>query len=196
MDDPFLQENGTLKNKLGITDPDELEEVSYKNSAKKAVQILQSNFKVKSIDDLNKIHKEMFKDVFDWAGQTRTYDLSKNFKHNGKVYKHDFLPASMMDTSAVYINQILSSLPKGKCTSCDYAELLDTINDYHPFREGNGRSTKVFLQCIASQHGQSIDYPRKNEGLILAENNADVNALSKMINVEDIDQGKDMHLSI
>ena len=75
MDDPFLQENGTLKNKLGITDPDELEEVSYKNSAKKAVQILQSNFKVKSIDDLNKIHKEMFKDVFDWAGQTRTYEF-------------------------------------------------------------------------------------------------------------------------
>lgn len=196
MDDPFLQENGTLKNKLGITDPDELEEVSYKNSAKKAVQILQSNFKVKSIDDLNKIHKEMFKDVFDWAGQTRTYDLSKNFKHHGKVYQHDFLPASMMDNSAVYINQMLDALPKGKCTSRDYAELLDTVNDYHPFREGNGRSTKVFLQCIASQHGQAIDYPRKNEGLILAENNADVNALSKMIDVEDIDKSPDMHLSI
>lgn len=196
MDDPFLQENGTLKNKLGITDPDKLEEVSYKNSAKKAVQILQSNFKVKSIDDLNKIHKEMFKDVFDWAGQTRTYDLSKNFKHNGKVYQHDFLPSALMDNSAVYINQMLSSLPKGKLKSKDYAELLDTINDYHPFREGNGRSTKVFLQCIASQHGQAIDYPRKNEGLILAENNADVNALSKMIDVEDIDKSPDMHLSI
>lgn len=196
MDDPFLQENGTLKNKLGITDPDKLEEVSYKNSAKKAVQILQSNFKVKLIDDLNKIHKEMFKDVFDWAGQTRTYDLSKNFKHNGKVYQHDFLPSALMDNSAVYINQMLSSLPKGKLKSKDYAELLDTINDYHPFREGNGRSTKVFLQCIASQHGQAIDYPRKNEGLILAENNADVNALSKMIDVEDVDKSPDMHLSI
>lgn len=44
MDDPFLQENGTLKNKLGITDPDELEEVSYKNSAKKSCANLAKQF--------------------------------------------------------------------------------------------------------------------------------------------------------
>lgn len=191
MNDPFLQPNGTLKNKLGITDAKELEKISYETSAKKGVQILQSGFKVKSVDDLNKIHKEMFGEIFDFAGQTRTYDLSKNFKHNGKTYKHDFMPAAMMDNSAVYINQLISGLPKGKCTNQQYAELLDAINDYHPFREGNGRSTKILLQCIAKQHGQTIDYPRKNEGLILAENNADVAALSKMIDVQDFGKGKD-----
>lgn len=194
--DKFLQTNGVLKNKLNITDQKELEEISYKHSAKKAVQILQSGFKVKSVDDLNKIHNEMFGEIFPWAGQVRDYDLSKNLTHNGQTYLHHFLPSSMMDNSAVYINSLINGLPKGKCTNKQYAELLDSINDYHPFREGNGRSTKVFLECLAHQHGQTIDYPRKNEGLILAENNADVNSLSKMINVQPLNKSQDLDLSM
>ena len=52
------------------------------------------------------------------------------------------------------------------------------------------------MQCLAQEHGQAIDYPRKNSGLILAENNADVNALSKMIDVQDLEpqKEKDLHL--
>lgn len=192
----FEYSNGVLRNKLNITDADELENQSYQMSAKKGVQILQSGFKVKSISDLNKIHKMMFGELFDWAGENRTYELSKNFKHNGKTYLHGFLPSSLIDTSSVYINNMINSLPKGKCSAHQYAELLDSINDLHPFREGNGRSSKVFLQCLAQEHGQAIDYPRKNSGLILAENNADVNALSKMIDVQDLEpqKEKDLHL--
>ena len=66
----------------------------------------------------------------------------------------------------------------------DYAELLDAINFMHPFREGNGRSCKVFLSAYAANHGQVIDYPRRNKEMIEAQNEANVDKIAKLIKVE------------
>ncbi len=66
----------------------------------------------------------------------------------------------------------------------DYAFLLDRLNYLHPFREGNGRSSKLFLQAFAANHGQVIDYPRSNKELIIAQNNADINQIARLIKVK------------
>lgn len=53
-------------------------------------------------------------------------------------------------------------------------------------REGNGRSTRLFLHCYAANHGQCIVYPLTDNGLIQALNNADVHEITSLIKIEDI----------
>lgn len=54
----------------------------------------------------------------------------------------------------------------------------------HPFREGNGRSAKIFLQCLAANHQQVIDYPRENDQMIKAQIEADIDQIARLIKVE------------
>ena len=76
---------------------------------------------------------------------------------------------------------------KKKLDAEDYAQLMDLLNYMYPFREGNGRSTRLFLQCYAPNHGQCIVvYPLTNNGLIQALNNADVHEITSLIKIEDI----------
>lgn len=69
-------------------------------------------------------------------------------------------------------------------TAENYASLIDKINFFHPFREGNGRSTRIFLQLLALEHGQAIDYPLTNEAMIVAENEADVAKIALLMKVK------------
>lgn len=174
-----LDKNGVLINKKGITDEKELAKEEYRVSAKVALRILQRNLKIKSIDDLNKIHKAMFQSLYDWAGKERPGDFSKG---NTVFFPHDRFIFAKED-----INNVLAQ-PKYKgdepLSNRDYAILLDKINFYHPFREGHGRSTKTFLQCLAQQHHQAIDYPRTNAELIQAQNDSDIDKIATLINVQ------------
>ena len=73
----FLYPNGTLKNKLNITDPTELAQREYRGSAVRALAFLRKNKKITSVEDLKKIHKIMFGWLYSWAGQIRDYELTK-----------------------------------------------------------------------------------------------------------------------
>lgn len=172
----FLYPNGTLKNKLNITDAKKLAQKEYVGSALRALAFLRKKKKINSISDLQKIHKIMFGWLYDWAGQIRDYDLTKG--------NTTFLDYSRLTFGIEEINQKLSQLSKCKSLdNTDYAFLLDRLNYLHPFREGNGRSSKLFLQAFAANHGQVIDYPRTNKQLIVAQNNADIEQIAKLIKV-------------
>ena len=56
----------------------------------------------------------------------------------------------------------------------------------HPFREGNGRSTRLFLQCYAANHNQCIVYPLSNDDLIQALTDANVHEIARLIKAEKI----------
>lgn len=173
-----LQPNGTLKNKLGISDNQELRQKEYELSSINSIKILDKKPKINSINDLYKIHKLMFSDLYSWAGQKR----QGNFNKNG----YEFFDYQFFDMAEQDANDKITKINNTKePTSKDYAELLDTLNYMHPFREGNGRSTKLFLECLAAKHGQSISYPRKNDEMIEAQNNSDINKLAKLINLTD-----------
>ena len=172
-----LQPNGVLKNKLGIKDEKELEHTEYMLSSIAAFKLAKRHPQIKSIDDLHKIHKLMFDKLYDWAGQKRP----GNFQKNG----YAFFPHEMFDTAELDLNNHLASFPKEPKAE-DYAQLLDEINYYHPFREGNGRSTKVFLQCLAANHGQALNYPRKNDEMIKAQNKSDIKAIAKLMQVDSV----------
>lgn len=175
--DKFSYSNGTLKNKLGIHDSRELALVEYLNSAKTMYAILKHRPPVKSLAALRVIHRYMFSDLYSWAGKVRNFDISKN--------GHDFLPHAAMGTAESYINGMLHTVnAKRKPLAMDYAKLLDSINDMHPFREGNGRSTKTFLECVAIQHGQFLQYDRHEHDAIIGLNNADIPRIAKHIHVQ------------
>lgn len=172
----FLYPNGTLKNKLNITDPTELAQREYRGSAVRALAFLRKNKKITSVEDLKKIHKIMFGWLYSWAGQIRDYELTKG--------ETEFLEYSRIKFGIEEIDEKMKQLAsKKELENIDYAFLLDRLNYLHPFREGNGRSSKLFLQAFAANHGQVIDYPRSNKDLITAQNNADINQIADLIKV-------------
>lgn len=174
-----LYKNGVLKNKLGIRDGAELARLEYRISGRVALRLLQRHLKVNTIDDLCKIHKLMFASLYPWAGKLRPGD----FRKGDSV----FFPYERFDYAREDIDNTIASLQKKKTLSNkDYAILLDKINYFHPFREGNGRSTKTFLQCLAANHGQVINYPLNNDQMIAAQEAADIERIAQLINVERI----------
>lgn len=173
----FLYPNGTLKNKLNIKDAAELAQKEYLGSAVRALAFLRKNKKITSVEDLKKIHKIMFGWLYDWAGQIRDYELIKG--------DTEFLEYTRIKLGIEEIDEKMRQLASRKeLANTDYAFLLDRLNYLHPFREGNGRSSKLFLQAFAANHGQVIDYPRSNKELIIAQNNADINQIAKLIKIK------------
>lgn len=172
-----IYENGTLKNKLNIKNQNKLQEIEYFGSAQRAAIILQQKPMITNLTDLRKIHKYMFSFLYDWAGKYRQGDFQKN--------GYAFFERNRFEFAEQDINELINSQNKKKVLSAtDYAALLDKINFMHPFREGNGRSTKIFLQCYAAQHQQILDYPRRNEQLIQAQNEANIDQIANILVVE------------
>lgn len=172
-----LYPNGVLINKLNIHDAKELEALEYEETAVAAIRILQRKPKVNNILQLAKLHKLMFYKLYDWAGKYRW----GNFQKNG----YTFFDYQRFNFAEMDINSLLQKQSnKGTLSALDYAQLLDLINYMHPFREGNGRSARLFLQCYAANHQQVIDYPRNNGQMILAQQHADIKAMAKLIKVK------------
>lgn len=172
-----LYPNGTMKNKLGIRDAAKLADLEFQISAERELLLLKEKVKVGQIEDLKKIHKIMFSPLYEWAGHYRKGDFRK-----GNTV---FFPRERFDYAEEDINEAISNLPKkGPLTAENYASLIDKINFFHPFREGNGRSTRTFLQLLALEHGQAIDYPLTNEAMIVAENEADIAKIALLIRVK------------
>lgn len=172
-----LYSNGTLKNKLHIHDAKKLSTIEYLRTTIKSIILLDQKPKISSINDLAKIHKFMFSDLYDWAGKYR----KGNFQKNGYTF-FDYQRFNFAEQDIDYLLQQLQK--KDALTSYDYAQLLDKINYMHPFREGNGRSAKLFLDCLAGNHEQVIAYPRKNDEMIQAQKNADIEEIAELIVVQ------------
>ena len=141
--------------------------------------LIKNGLKIKSTKELSDIHKMLFANVYPWAGQFRVYDISKGGT--------DFLPARQFNTGIKDIEQYLNQYnQKNKLNPKEYATLLDHINYLHPFPEGNGRSTKVFLQCLANNHGQKLNYERKQQAMIQCLNQADIDGIAHHLKVTDL----------
>lgn len=172
-----LYSNGTLKNKLHIHDAKKLQSIEYMQTAIKAGILLDQEPKISTIKDLAKIHKFLFSGLYDWAGKYR----KGNFQKNG----YSFFDYQRFNYAEENIDNLLQRLSKKDALSAyEYAEILDKINFMHPFREGNGRSAKIFLSCLAGNHAQVIDYPRENSKMIKAQNDADINKIAGLIKVQ------------
>lgn len=150
----------TVENRLNITDSAELAHEEERISKKKAVQLfdrkLLDTFDVGTFAGLAAIHKYMFEDIFDFAGEIRTVNLAKgNFR---------FAPS-------MYLQAALDNIDKMPQSNFDeIIEKYVEMNIAHPFREGNGRSTRIWLDCIFKKEiGKVIDWSKvEKEDYLLA----------------------------
>ena len=141
----------TLENRLNIADSDELAREEERISKKKAVQLFDNkfldSFPAGKFDTLQAIHKYMFEDVFDFAGEIRTVNLAKgNFR---------FAPL-------IYLQAALDNIDKmPQSTFDEIIEKYVEMNIAHPFREGNGRSTRIWLDHILKNEiGKVVDWSK------------------------------------
>jgi len=151
-----------LNNKLGITNEIELAKEEEKITKIKALRLFDTNrineFEIGTFNGLSKIHEYLFADIYDFAGKIRKENIAKgNFRF----------------ASAMYLEEILSkidAMPQDNFENIikKYVEM----NIAHPFREGNGRSTRIWLDMILKKElGNVIDWDKvdKEEYLLAME---------------------------
>ena len=127
-----------LENKLNITDPAELAREEERISKKKAKEMFETGFLDKleagTFESLKQIHEYLFEDIYHFAGEIRKVNIAKgNFRF----------------TSLSYLEEAIKNIEKMPQTT--FEEIIEKyveMNIAHPFREGNGRSTRIWLDLI------------------------------------------------
>lgn len=140
-----------LENKLGITDQAELAREEERISKKKAKDLFETGYlntlEPGTFETLKKIHKYLFEDIYDFAGVLRNVNIAKgNFRF----------------TPLAYLEEAIKNIEKMPQRA--YNEIIEKyveMNIAHPFREENGRSTRIWLDLILKKElGQVIDWSK------------------------------------
>ena len=138
-----------IENKLGLTSSDDLAREEERLSKKKAVELFENGMldalPAGKFSTLQAIHKYLFEDIYDFAGKLRTVNLAKgNFR---------FAPL-------MYLEEALENIDKmPQSTFDEIIEKYVEMNIAHPFREGNGRSTRIWLDHILkTEIGKVVDW--------------------------------------
>ena len=143
-----------LENKLGITNETELSKEEERITKLKALELFDTNkineFEVGTFEELSEIHAFLFSDIYDFAGKIRKDNLAKgNFRF----------------ASALYLEEILlkiDDMPQN--TFDEIIKKYVEMNIAHPFREGNGRSTRIWLNMILKKEiGKVVDWSKVNK---------------------------------
>ena len=140
----------TLENKLGITDFAELAKAEEKISKLKALELFETGlldtFEIGTFDEgLTQIHKYLFGEIYEFAGKLREVNIAKG--------SFRFVPVMYLDAAL----QNIAKMPQS-----NFDEIIEKyieMNVAHPFREGNGRSTRIWLDAILKKNiGRVIDW--------------------------------------
>lgn len=150
-----------LVNKFDVRDVDAARAIEYKFASVRELELAVSPIKGKfDFEHLQAIHEHVFQDMYEWAGQTRKVDFAKRNKQTGMVNR--FVPEFVMDVKVedfnkyVADNNQLKNLTKPEFVKA-ITEVHSMLNELHPFREGNGRSTRIFLTQLAQEAGYDLN---------------------------------------
>lgn len=151
-----------LENKLGITNSADLAKEEEKLSKKRAVELFEKGLlslaDAGSFSSLQKIHEYLFQDIYNFAGKIRTVNIAKgSFRFAPVVYLQDAL-------------KHIENMPQS--TFDEIIKKYVEMNVAHPFREGNGRSTRIWLDLILKKElNKVVDWRRvdKNDYLLAME---------------------------
>ena len=173
-----------LENKLGLTSSADLAREEERISKKKALELFESGLLDKletgKFSALKAIHKYLFDEIYDFAGELRTVNISKgNFR---------FAPLMYLEASLANIDKMPQS------TFDEIVEKYVEMNIAHPFREGNGRSTRIWLDLIfKTELHKVVDWSRvdKEDYLLAMERSPikdiEIKHLLKNALIDDVD---------
>lgn len=161
MADPYIQENGTLKNKLGIEDYTDLNNAEKNITFTKFLNIstaFRTNF---DIEYFKSIHKHIFEDIFDWAGEFRTVPIYKTELVVPGI-SLNYAPVKQIEPQLQAVldemnNTDWSNLSTLEQKATEFTKYLTRIWAIHPFRDGNTRTTLTFANQFSKEHGFPID---------------------------------------
>lgn len=146
-----------LRNRLGLHTAEGLARAEYAYTLRRRLELekhpVDGSF---DLAHLCEIHRRLFQDVFEWAGEVRTVNIAKAQTH--------FLPADRIATGAahafgeLHASRLLHSDIDDETFLNDLSRLLDDVNYLHPFREGNGRVQRAFLDQVASCSGRILTW--------------------------------------
>lgn len=144
-----------LENKFGISNQAELDRIEEKNSKIKAKRLFESGdintISVGTFEGLSYIHRYLFEDIYYFAGKIRDVNMAKgNFR---------FAPV-------MYLKEALKNIEKMPMSTFDeIIEKYVEMNIAHPFREGNGRSTRIWLDIMLKKGiGKVVDWSKVDKG--------------------------------
>ena len=151
----YLNPDGeTLKNKLGITNPDELSKKEAELSFVRLVELNESPMTGDfDANHLKRIHYYLFQDLYDWAGNFRNVNIAKNhsnFADYSRIQEYLDYELALMNESfkKVYNKELLANF---------VAEYYVVLLDIHPFRDGNGRTIREFLREFVIEKTKTHD---------------------------------------
>lgn len=143
-----------LENKLGITNSIELAKEEERITKIKAIELFENKIldkiEVGTYKGLAEIHKYLFEDIYEFAGEMRKENISKN---------------NFRFASAMYLEEALNKIDQMPQSNFDeIVEKYIEMNVAHPFREGNGRSTRIWLDMILKKELKMVvDWSKINK---------------------------------
>ena len=156
MSDPYLYPNSSvLVNKFGVEDAAALDDLERFHVAQRQAEgVPTGDF---SSQHLKAIHGHLFQDVYEWAGEFREVEMSKtgnqfqfaSFVENGVDYVH----------GKIQEKNYLRGSTRDEFVS-NAADIIGDLNYAHPFREGNGRTQKEYLEQLSEKAGHPLDISR------------------------------------
>jgi len=154
--DPYLDpKTGILRNLVGATSQEELRKAE--TDVTSIAEVALDNVpRTNNLAELQAIHKILFGKIYDWAGKIRTVDIKKGSEEF-------FLFAFQIPQGAQFVfdelvkEKVLEGLSKDKFAK-RLAYFYEQVNFIHPFREGNGRTQRVFWNRVAADAGYFIDW--------------------------------------
>lgn len=150
--DPYVYPGtSVLRNRLDIRDADELDKVERQLVRERTLEgIPHSDFDLRH---LKAIHFHLFQDIYDWAGQIRTVEISKG---ESQFQFRQYIDTGMADVHRRLARaNFLRGLDRSTFAT-EAAAIIGDVNYVHPFREGNGRTQLQYLKLLAEQAGHDL----------------------------------------
>ena len=154
-----------LVNKLGIQKQSALDEIEQVTVTLRSVELEEK-------EDLTpftfayycKLHEYLFSDIYEWAGTLRTIDLSK--KGTDFYPAEDLLELGTALFDRLQVQNDFRNLPKDKYVR-EIAEFYHDLNMLHPFREGNGRTQRLFFTLLVRRAGYQVDFSQCDKDMLM-----------------------------
>jgi cell filamentation protein len=185
--DPYFDENiGDLRNLLDANSSEHLKELEAQIVFANELELESIAIsRTSDLVELLALHKHLFGNVYDWAGQIRTVDIKKN-SNNAEYF---LIVSKIIEASHYVFNELTKEKYLKGLSNEEFIDRLayfyDQLNYIHPFREGNGRVQRVFWTRVAHDAGYEINWDKvvggeNDEASRIAAEKMDLSALKAM----------------
>lgn len=144
--------SSVLINKWNLRDAIEVSNKEFELVGMRLLELEITPIEVQSVSDILEIHAYLFQDMYEWAGKFREVNISKS--------NSAFMPIQAFNQSIIYMNSLIANYYQTAQTQEDVisqlASILDNLNYFHPFREGNGRTQREVVRSLALVKGYKL----------------------------------------